>query len=326
MRVFLTGATGFVGLHLYPALQAAGFEVRCGSRRPRQAADVYSEREWVSFDVEEPETLEPALRGCDTAFYLVHNMGQGQEDYPAREAASAKNFAEAARRAGVRRIVYLGGVFPRRGDASRHLISRKRTGEILRSVHPSCVEIRAAMIVGAGSASFRMLKGLTRHVPAIFVPPWMKAHSYPVAIDDVVWALLAALWHPTTGGAVFDVPGPERMDYPATLQRLAAVMGLRRRIIWSPLLSRRSASHWIERITRIDPQLVRELIEGANEDLEPRDEVLWREVERRPLSFEEACHLALSRDADAQETRMRAIGTQIRETSPWAHAARHVRE
>src|SRR5690606_17744998 len=144
------------------------------------------DREWVRLDVEDPASTKAALDGCDAAFYLVHGMGRGV-DYPEREARSARNFARAAADRGVRRIVYLGGMLPADGPPSRHLASRERTGEILRSGRVSTIEARAAMIIGKGSASWMMVEDLARRLPAMLLPRWLKNCSYPIAIDDVIW-------------------------------------------------------------------------------------------------------------------------------------------
>ena len=173
MRVLLTGATGFVGRHLYPALLAAGCRVRCATRNVGQARRAHPDREWVHFDVERPDIVRAALEGCDAAFYLIHGMGQGA-DYPEREARSADNFVRAAEASGVRRIVYLGGVAPSGARASKHLASRHRTGELLRAGAVSVIELRAAMIIGAGSASWTMVRDLAARLPAMVLPSWLR--------------------------------------------------------------------------------------------------------------------------------------------------------
>ncbi len=292
MRVLLTGATGFVGRHLYPALVAAGCEVRCATRDPDAAGATEPERDWVELDVERPETMAPALAGCDAAFYLIHGMSQG-DDYPAREAQSARDFARAAEAAGIRRVVYLGGVVPDGRRVSRHLRSREKTGEILRAGAVSTIELRAAMIMGVGSASWTMVKDLSARLPAMILPRWLRNHSYPVAVDDVIWALLSALANPGTESEVFDVPGPERISHRDVLRRVAAVMGRQRVMVNVPVLTPRLSSYWIALVTRVDLDLAKELVEGVRYDLEPRQAILWDHAQHAPLDLEVAARLAL---------------------------------
>jgi uncharacterized protein YbjT (DUF2867 family) len=176
--ILLTGATGFIGSHVAIALAAAGYE------EPG--------RSWVEVDLERPDTLPAALAGCAGAIYLVHGMGTGRDDYPEHERVGAETFASAAATAKLSRIVYLGGVVPPRG-ASRHLRIRARTGEILRAGAVETIELRAAMVVGAGSASWGMVRDLARRLPAMVLPRWLRNVSYPIAVEDVVKGLIAAL-------------------------------------------------------------------------------------------------------------------------------------
>jgi uncharacterized protein YbjT (DUF2867 family) len=176
-RILLTGATGFVGQYLYPALVAAGFEVRCATRKPQEARKRFPGRDWVEFDVERPETIGAALSNCAHAFYLIHGMAGGG-DYPEREARSARNFLCAAREAGTQRVIYLGGVLPASSRPSKHLASRQRTGEILRSGDVDTIELRAAMIIGEGSTSWTMVRDLAARLPAMVLPRWLRNRNY----------------------------------------------------------------------------------------------------------------------------------------------------
>jgi uncharacterized protein YbjT (DUF2867 family) len=308
VKVLLTGATGFVGGHLYPALAAAGHEVICATRDPDGARGQHPDRRWVELDVERGDALEEALAGCDAAYYLVHSMAAGG-DYPEREIAGAERFTAAAAAAGVRRLVYLGGVLPA-GEASRHLSSRRRTGEILRGGAVSAVELRAAMIIGAGSASWTMVLDLAARLPAMLLPRWLRNHSHPIAIDDVIYGLLAALTWPGDESWVFELPGPERITHRDLLRRVAGVLGHQRLMIDVPVLSPRLSSYWIALITRVDLGLARELVEGVRHDLDPGSEILWDRVDHRPMSIEAAVRLALD-DAEheaAAAARARQLG------------------
>ncbi len=291
MKVLLTGATGFIGRSLYPALVAAGAEVVCGSRDPRRAAQDGS-RNWVELDVERPETIESAIEGCDAAIYLVHAMSGGA-DYPEKEALGASNFLRAATAAGVRRIVYLGGVLPAGQRVSKHLRSRQQTGEILRSGAVSTIELRAAMIIGAQSASWSMVRDLAARLPAMLLPRWLRNHSHPIAVDDVVSGLLTALTLPGTASRVFELPGAERIAHRDLLRRVAAMLGHSRVMFDVPVLTPRLSSYWIALVTRVDLTLARELVEGVRYDLEPKGEILWDHCDQVPMSLDAAVRLAL---------------------------------
>lgn len=292
MRILLAGATGFVGRHLYPALISAGWDVSCATRDVASARQRHPDRQWVPFDVERPASLQPALQGCDAACYLIHSMAGGA-DYPEREARSARNFVAAAEASGVSRIVYLGGVLPAGSRVSKHLSSRQKTGEILRSGTVSTIELRAAMIVGSGSASWTMVRDLAARLPAMILPRWLRNHSHPIAIDDVVWGLLAALTWPDQGSRVFELPGPERISHRDVLRRVASLMGTTRLMVNVPVLTPRLSSYWIALVTRVDLDLAKELVEGVRYDLDPHETTLWEHVAHEPMTIEKAARLAL---------------------------------
>lgn len=310
MKVLLTGATGFVGRHLYPALVAAGHEVRCATRHPDLAHSQFPDRTWVKLDVEEADSIDTAMEGCDAAVYLVHRLRHGG-DYPELEARGAEHFARAAETLGVGRLVYLGGVVPTEG-ISRHLRSRQRTGEILRSASVSAVELRAAMIMGAGSASWTMVRDLAARLPAMLLPQWLHRHSHPVAVDDVVRALLVALSLPGAGSPILEVPGPERITHREVLARVAKVLGRSRLLVNVPVLTPRLSSYWIAMVTRVELQLAQELVEGIRYDLDPQEELVWRHTTDVPMPIEQAARLALaderSKSIPSGEATTRAIG------------------
>jgi uncharacterized protein YbjT (DUF2867 family) len=294
MLILVTGATGFVGSHLVVALRAAGHTVRGATRAPDAARARSPELDWVQLDVARPETLGPALAGCDAAIYLVHGMEPGHAaDYPERERASATAFAAAAGDAGLQRIVYLGGVVPATG-ASRHLASRQRTGEILRAGPVETIELRAAMVIGAGSASWVMVRDLARRLPAMLLPRWLRNTSFPIAIEDVVHGIVAALALPRAGSRVYDLPGLERLTHREVLVRAAAAMGRRPWMVGVPVLTPRLSSYWIGLVTRASLPMARELVEGLRANLEPSGESLWNHVDHRPMPIDEAIRRALA--------------------------------
>jgi uncharacterized protein YbjT (DUF2867 family) len=307
--VLLTGATGFIGRHVAIALAAAGYDVRCATRSltPERTRD--SVNHWVELDLERPETLPPALDGCDSAIYLVHGMGQ-DADYPAHERHGAEVFSAAAEAAGLRRIVYLGGVVPKTG-ASRHLQSRQRTGHILRSGAVQTIELRAAMVIGAGSASWIMVRDLARRLPVMVLPAWLRNVSYPIAVEDVVMGIVAALGLEKPGPQLYDLPGPERITHRDMLVRAAAAMGHRRLMLSIPLLTPRLSSYWIALVTRTDLALAKELVEGVRFDLEPSHEHLWDTIGRRPMPLDDAILCAL-RDEEAAVVPSEAMSSRLR--------------
>lgn len=271
--VLLTGATGFVGRHLRPALEAAGYRVRCTSRDPERAEQAAPDVDWVRLDLDDPASLAPALAGCQRAYFLIHGMDSG-EGYAEREVAGARRFREAAEAAGVERLVYLGGVAPR-GEPSRHLAARLATGEALRAGSLSAVELRAAMVIGEGSESWLMVTDLARRLPAMLLPRWLQHTSWPISIEDVVRGLLTALRLELPGSAVFELPGAERIRHRDLLQRVSRGLGRRPLLLDVPFVTPRLSSYWIGFVTRAKVALAKELVRGIGSDLEPSGTSLW---------------------------------------------------
>jgi uncharacterized protein YbjT (DUF2867 family) len=296
-QVLLTGATGFIGSNLHDRLLEAGAEVCCLTRRPEEARRRWPGRRWVAGDLGDPSSLAVPLSGCRTAFYLVHGMGSHRPDWAEEELRWARGFAGVAATAGVERLVYLGGVAPR-GRPSAHLRARLETGEALRSGPVPCFELRAGMIVGAGSASWTIVRDLAARLPFMVLPAWLAHRSEPVALDDVVAALVAAARVELAGSGWWDLPGPEALSGKEVLLRIAAVLGHRPMLVEFPLVTPRLSSHWIRLVTRADHQLARELVEGLTSDLTatrplPR---AWAGL-APPLPLDEAIRRALAAEA-----------------------------
>ncbi len=296
-QVLLTGATGFIGQHLFPALVQAGHHVRCLTRRPDQSRARWPDRDWVGGDVGEPKGLARAMERCSTAYYLVHGMASARPGWADEELRWAEDFAEAAGQAGVRRVIYLGGVAPR-GGPSEHLRSRLETGGVLRAGPVPCLELRAGMIIGAGSASWTIVRDLAARLPGMVLPAWLAHRSEPVAVDDVVAALVAGMRIELPGGTWWDIPGPEALSGKEILLRVAAVMGRRPILLDVPLVTPRLSSHWIRLVTRADFGLARELVEGLTSDLLATRPGYWVAAGLpAPIALEEAARRALAAEA-----------------------------
>lgn len=293
-KLLLTGATGFVGRHLDAALTETSWDVVRATRNPKLA----SQAGWVYLDVSDPSSIDAAIAGCDAAVYLIHSIDDSK-DYPEREASGAKAFVAAAERAGVQRIVYLGGVAPK-AKASRHLLSRLNTGEILRSGTVSTIELRCGLIIGAGGSSWMMVRDLAARLPAMLLPRWLQFSSWPVWIEDVVLSIVRALDFPEEGSAWYDVPGNERMTHANFLSRIAKSMGKDPRLIGVPVITPRLSSYWIALVTRADLALAQELVEGLQSDLDPSGETIWDRLgDEQPTEFQTSVYQALEDETAA---------------------------
>jgi uncharacterized protein YbjT (DUF2867 family) len=249
--------------------------------------------------------MTAALRGCRAAYYLVHGMGDGARDFRARELAAAETFADACREAGIERIVYLGGPDPG-ASPSEHLLARRDVGRILRHSGVRTLELRAAMIIGHGSDSWLIVRDLAARLPVMVLPRWLRARTCPVAIDDVLEALIQGLLVPLPESRWYDLPGPEELTGRQILERTARALGLRQPLaIEVPLLSLRLSSHWIRWITRASWPVARELVLGLSSDLLPSGESFWPVIGHEDLeSFDEAAGRAIHEEL-AQHRRPR---------------------
>jgi uncharacterized protein YbjT (DUF2867 family) len=299
--ILVTGATGYIGGRLVPRLLAAGRQVRCLARNPdRLAGRRWSGVQLVPGDVSDAQSLEAALRGVAQAYYLVHAMGDGHSDFRTKDLRQAQVFAEACAKAGVRRIIYLGGLGDPEGHRSAHLASRQEVGAALGSTGVPVLEFRAAVIVGSGSASFEMIRHLTERLPVMITPQWVHTRCQPIGVRDVLTYLTEALEHPEVEG-VFEIGGRDVLDYRAMMLGYAEAQGLHRLIL--PVPFPRLSVHWVDLVTPIPKALAGPLIEGMNTEVVVRDPRALQVFRVRPMSYREALTLALQRlDEDAVET------------------------
>jgi uncharacterized protein YbjT (DUF2867 family) len=310
--VLVAGATGFVGRALVPALLAAGHAVR-GTTRQR-AGGLDRRVEWVEADLSRPRELPRALEGTRAAIFLVHGMASGRDDYAEEERRSAAAFAREAEQAGLSRIVYLGGVAPR-GRPSKHLASRLAVGEILRSGRVPALELRASMIVGHGSVSWQVVRDLALRLPAMVLPSWAESRTCPVAIEDVVVALVAALEVPLAASGFADLPGPEVLTMRQILERVAALRGRSLPAIRAPLPAPRVSTLWLKLVSDAEWKVVRELVLGLEHDLLPQPgSSFWHRIGDPALvPFDEAARraLALHRTAPGLRGLAHALGEAL---------------
>ena len=286
--VLVTGAAGFVGSQLCPALVADGHHVRAMTRRP----DAYrGAGRPVAGDVAEPATLEPALAGVDVAYYLVHSLASA--DFERRDAAAARNFGAAAARAGVEQIIYLGGLGVDRGDLSAHLRSRRDVEQLLGSAGVPVTVLRAAVVVGHGGISWEITRQLVDHLPAMITPKWTRTRTQPIAIDDVVRYLVGVLAHPDARGRVFEIGGPDVLGYIDMLKIAARVQGKRVPTFDVPLLTPRLSSAWLALVTDVDLRTARTLVDSMTNEVIARDDSIAAIVPGEPIGYEESVRRAL---------------------------------
>lgn len=298
-HVLVTGATGYLGGRLTPRLIEAGHTVRCLTRSPQRLTGVpwHPEVEVAPGDVQRPESLTAALRGVDVAYYLVHSIGAG--DFEAADRRGAENFAAAARQAGVRRIVYLGGPASTPRHRSAHLRSREEVARILLGSGVPTVVLRAAVILGSGSTSFEMLRYLTEHLPMMVAPRWVHNRVQPIAVHDVLHYLLAAAELPPTVHQDFDICGPDVLTFADMMRRYARIDGLPPRVI-VPVrpLTPRLSSYWVGLVTPVPGRLARPLVESLVHEAVCRDHhAIADHVPDPPgglTSFDTAVRLALA--------------------------------
>lgn len=298
LRVLVTGATGYIGGRLGPELLERGHEVVCSVREPRKLdARPWSTHPRVSIvrgDIAETESLADAMSGCDAAYYLVHSMESGTDDFAERDRELAESFASAAERAGVGRIIYLGGLGELGSDLSEHLRSRREVEEILERSGVPVTSFRAAMIIGSGSASFEILRYLVERLPIMTTPRWVSTECQPISVVDVLHWLVECLSAPASAGNRYDIGGPDVISYRELMQVMAEKLGLKKRIIIPlPVLTPKLSSLWIGLVTPVSPAIARPLAEGLRNRVVVRDGSVQECMPRETLSPSESIQRSL---------------------------------
>jgi uncharacterized protein YbjT (DUF2867 family) len=298
-QVLVTGATGYIGGRLVPRLLAHGHRVRCVARNPRKL----DARPWVhddgvdvvQADVGDVDAMTAALQGCHAAYYLVHSMAVAGDEFSDLDRRLARAFAEAAARAGVARIVYLGGLGETGEGLSEHLASRREVEQELASTSVPVTVLRAAVILGSGSVSFEILRYLVERLPVMVTPRWVRTENQPIAVRDVLYYLVACLDASETVGRTLDVGGPEVVTYRTMMQTMARSLGLGSRwVIPVPVLTPRLSSLWIHLVTPIPAALAQPLAEGLRNRVVCRDDEAQQLMPHRLLTVREAIDAALA--------------------------------
>ena len=297
----VVGASGYIGGNLVPELLRTGHRVRATARN----VEVLEGRGWLGAelaraDALEPDSLTSALAGADVAYYLVHSMAAGS-DFGAIDRVAAGNFARAAAAAGVRRIVYLGGLIPP-DPRSQHLKSRAETGDVLRQGPVAVTEVRAGMIIGAGSAAYEVIRDLVNHLPLMVTPSWVRSVSTPIALPDLLAYLIAVAALPGAGGRILDAGGPDAVTYEEIMRCYGRLVGRKARILAVPVLTPRLSSYWLRFITSVPTSIARALVEGLEHDFVANDSELRALVPRRLMGLEESIRAAIEADRNHAAT------------------------
>ena len=294
--VLLTGATGYVGGRLLSLLEARGCKVRCIARRPENLKGrVGSDTEIVQADVLDANALVDVFKCIDTAYYLVHSMGS-TGSFEDQDRVAAGNFASAARSAGVKRIIYLGGLGEDSEDLSPHLRSRHEVGQVLQESGCIVVEFRASIVIGSGSLSFELVRALVQRLPVMICPKWVSVQTQPIAIEDLLQYLLAALDWPGNQSRIFEIGGPDQVSYGDIMREYARQRGLRRWLISVPVLTPHLSSLWLGLVTPVYARVGRKLVDSLRNPTVVRDTAALDEFPVQPRDLAAAIQRALMKE------------------------------
>lgn len=292
-RILLTGATGYVGGRLLPLLESAGYHVSCMSRNPKRLAGrTGPNTQVVTVDVHDRDSLLQAMQGIDVAFYFVHAMGD-DEDFEEREKTAAENFASAADEAGVKRIIYLGGLGDESRQLSKHLRSRHETGRILRQSKALTIEFRASIVIGSGSLSFELIRALVQRLPVMICPKWVNVRAQPIAIEDLLSYLIAAVEVDLDESMVFEIGGPDQVSYGELMNEYACQRQLTRLMIPVPLLTPYLSSLWLGLVTPLYARVGRKIVTSMKNTTLVTNDLAREHFEIEPRGVSDAIARAL---------------------------------
>ena len=294
-QILLTGATGYVGSRLLQQLEHAGHSIRCLARRPEALrANVGGSTEVVQGDVLDRSSIKDALSGIGTAYYLVHLMGESG-DFEEQDRLAAEHFAAAASEANIQRIVYLGGLGEDTDPKlSPHLRSRHEVGQILRDSGIETIEFRASVVIGSGSLSFELIRSLTDRLPVMICPKWLATPTQPIAVDDALSYLSAALALPPQQSRIYEIGSPDVVTYGDLIREYARQRNLNRWLISVPVLTPYLSSLWLGLVTPTNAAVGRHLIEGLKNPTIVRDHSAREDFDIQPVRIEEAIRRALA--------------------------------
>ena len=299
-KILLTGASGYVGSRLLLRLIERGYPLRCLARNPAKLTHRHLNRvEIVKGDTLDPSTLNGVFEGIDIAYYLIHSMTDSA-NFEEKDIHSAQNFVTAAREAGVKRIIYLGGLGDSEENLSAHLYSRQHVGKILAESGIPVTELRASIIIGSGSASFEIIRDLVKKLPFMITPRWVRSKCQPIAIRDVLNYLVHVIEKPESSGKIFDIGGDEVLTYEDMMRRVARINGKRLRILHVPVLTPHLSAYWLNLVTAVPMRLAFPLIEGLRNDTIRRDHKIDDLIPFQKTPFDEAVRRALSLEQERQ--------------------------
>lgn len=319
MNILVAGASGYIGGRLVPRLQALGHHVICLVRNPEQV----NHRTWEDVEIRQGDlldlpSLQPVMQGAEVAYYLVHSMADGVQGFIERDYTAAGNFAITAQQAGMKRIIYLGGLGECDKSISPHLEARQRVGDVLRQSGVPVTEFRAAIVIGSGSMSFEMIRYLTERLPILLTPKWISTLCQPIAIDNVLEYLIHSLDEPRSVGTIFDIGGPDVLTYEDIMLGYASARQLNRKLVQIPLLTTRMLAIGADVVTPLPLAYLHILIDGMKSEVLVRDPHAQEVFNLSLIPYAHALHYALKRDG-AGEVESFWAGARAGSTPGWTH-------